>query len=601
MNITNLTISQILEHYRNKDFTPTELIQSLLQRAHDLKEYNSWIYLMSFDEIQPYLETLNGKSPDELPLYGVPFAIKDNIDLKGIPTTAACEAFSYTPAESAYVVQLLINAGAIPLGKTNLDQFATGLVGVRSPFGATKNSFNQEYIAGGSSSGSAVVVAQGLVSFALGTDTAGSGRVPAAFNNILGLKSTRGLLSNRGVVPACKSLDCLAFFTTTTHELCTLFELTAKHDPLDPYSRHEVKTGKHINYRQPPFTFAVPKTEQLEFFGNEDYLLLFSETILELEKLGGIKKEIDFSAFINAAKLLYQGPWVTERYLACESIIEQQPEVLLDVTRTIIGAGKDNTAADAFRAQYKLQACKQITDKILDDCDFLVTPTAGTIYTLDEVENNPIELNSNLGYYTNYMNLLDYTSIAVPSGFTKQGLPFGVTLVSTAFSDRKLLNYAGRLQHALNLPLGATNNKYPEKEVACAAANNLMSIVVCGAHMSELPLNAQLLERDATLVKKCTSAPHYQLVALPGGPPERPGMIRTNKGGVAIEVEVWEMPAEHFGSFLAGIPHPLGLGKVELDNGDWEPGFICEAYIEAESTNISSYGGWRSYIHNKFK
>ena len=596
MNITNMTIAQLRGHYRNQDFTPAELVGHLLTRAQDTEEYKSWIYLMSLEEIQPYLDELEGKTVDDLPLYGIPFAIKDNIDLQGIPTTAACEAFEYTPTESAYVVQLLIAAGAIPLGKTNLDQFATGLVGTRSPYGVTRNAFNPEYISGGSSSGSGVVVAQGLVSFSLGTDTAGSGRVPAALNNILGLKPSRGLLSNRGVVPACKSLDCVALFATTTEDLQTLFQLTAKHDRKDPYARSKPLTGSSPKTTTAYFRFAVPQAEQLKFFGNNQYRKLFLHTVAELEKLGGIKQEVDFSAFIQAAKLLYEGPWVTERYLACEDIVENEPEAMLEVTRSIIAPGKNVLATEAFRAQYRLQACKQITDEIFRGCDFLLTPTAGTIYKIDEVLNDPIQLNSNLGYYTNYMNLLDYASIAVPAGFTEEGLPFGVTLISTAFSDNALLTYAGLLQQAFNLPLGATNNPLPTPQPIPASEAGLINIVVCGAHMSGLPLNHQLQERDATLVKQCQSAPHYKLIALPGGPPERPGMLRQQEGGTAIEVEVWQMPVEHFGSFLAGIPQPLGLGKVELDDGSWETGFICESYIEEASKDISQYGGWRNYL-----
>ena len=599
MNITNMTIAQLHAHYRAGDFTPTELVTYLLGKANALEDYHSWIYLLSLEEIQPYIDALKGKSPDDLPLYGIPFAIKDNIDLAGIPTTAACEAFTYIPNESAYVVELLTEAGAIPIGKTNLDQFATGLVGTRSPYGATKNAFDKNYISGGSSSGSAVVVAQGLVSFSLGTDTAGSGRVPAAFNNILGLKPSRGLLSNQGVVPACRTLDCVAIFATTVSDLNQLLSLTAVFDPDDPYSRKNPKTNQAYKTSAKPFHFAVPQADQLMFFDNTHYQSAFMKSVAELENLGGIKKEIDFSEFLKAARLLYAGPWVTERYLACQPLIDDDPQALLDVTRAIIAPGKDNTATDAFSAQYQLQACKQKTDALLDEVDFLLTPTAGTIYTIQQVQNDPITLNSNLGYYTNYMNLLDYASIAVPAGFTSEGLPFGVTMVSTAFSDNQLLGFASLLQQSLKLPLGATSQALPEQTLPPVAIDDVMNIVVCGAHMSGLSLNHQLLERDAILVKKCKSASMYKLFALPGGPPERPGMIRVEKGGVPIEVEVWQMPTKHFGSFLAGIPHPLGLGKVELDNGDWETGFICESYIVSLATDISIHGSWREFISKK--
>ncbi len=599
MNITNLTINQLHRHYRERDFTPQELIGYLLQRARELSGFNTWIHLMGMNEARPYLDALAGHSPDDLPLYGIPFAIKDNIDLAGIPTTAACEAFAYTPQTSAFVVQRLLAAGAIPLGKTNLDQFATGLVGTRSPYGATKNPFNSEFISGGSSAGSAVAVAQGLASFALGTDTAGSGRVPAAFNNVLGMKPSRGLLSNQGVVPACRTLDCVSLFATTAADLYTLFGITAGYDPGDAYARRNHPGNTTSQSPEPAFSFAVPEDSQLAFFGNHEYQQLFQRTVTALEKLGGDKREIDFKPFLDAARLLYEGPWVTERYLACRALIDEQPDALLDVTRRVISAGRENTAADAFTAQYQLRAFKQQTDALLAPYDFLLTPTAGTIYKIDEVDNEPIKLNSNLGYYTNYMNLLDYASVAVPAGFTPDGMPFGITLIAEAFADQRLLSYARLIQQSLSLPLGATAWKLPTDELPHGSEHDSINLVVCGAHMSGLPLNHQLLERSARLVKACNSAACYRLLALPGGPPERPGMIRVDHDGVAIEVEVWSMPREHFGSFLAGIPHPLGLGKVELDDGSWATGFICEAYIEKASIDISEYGGWRAYIETK--
>lgn len=600
MHIINLTIQQLHQHYRDEDFTPTQLIHYLLDQAQLRADDNAWIHLLTREEVQGYLDNLNGRSLDELPLYGIPFAIKDNIDLAGVPTTAACEAFAYTPTASAFVVQRLLDAGAIPLCKTNLDQFATGLVGTRSPYGATKNAFDGKYISGGSSSGSAVVVAQGLASFALGTDTAGSGRVPAGFNNILGLKPSRGLLSNQGVVPACKSLDCVAIFATTTADLQTLFDVTAVYDPKDAYARRNPETNRYALTAPAAFRFAVPQPEQLKFFGNTHYEKCFQQAIAQLEKFGGIKQEIDFSPFIDAAKLLYEGPWVTERYLACQPLIDDKPQALLDVTRKIIAPGKDKTAAQAFSAQYQLLAYKQLTDALLARYDFILTPTSGTIYTIEDVMHDPVHLNSNLGYYTNYMNLLDYCAIAVPAGFTDTRLPFGITLVADKFADQTLLAYAQRIQQALDLNLGATPWPLPAlSESKSAKGDAHLNLVVCGAHMSGLPLNPQLLERNATLVKQCLSAPHYQLLALPGGPPYRPGMIRVEQGGQAIEVEVWSMPREHFGSFLAGIPHPLGLGKVELDDGNWETGFICEGYVAQQAMDISHYGGWRAYLKSK--
>lgn len=594
MNLENLTIHRLLQHYRDGDFTPHQLITYLLREAEKRTDFNSWIYRMRMEEIQPYIDKLSEFSPEEKPLYGIPFAIKDNIDLAGVPTTAACEAFAYTPTNSALVVKKLINAGAIPLGKTNLDQFATGLVGVRSPYGATRNAFNPDYISGGSSSGSAVVVAQGLVSFALGTDTAGSGRVPAAFNNIMGMKPSRGLVSNQGVVPACRSLDCVAIFATTTSDVNIVFDICKGFDPEDPYSRHCVNPTSISNRK-----FAVPLKTQLSFFGNEEYEALFEESIRLLEKLGWEKHEVDFQPFLDAASLLYSGPWVAERYLACQQIIEQHPQAMMEVTRQIIEPGKQITAVDAFKAQYQLQAHKQKTDDVLQSFDFLLTPTVGTIYTIDEVNDSPLQLNANLGYYTNFMNLLDYAAIAVPAGFTGRGLPFGVTLVSRAFTDSQLLAYSAMIQQSQSLQLGATGWDLPVQRGELSFAENMIKIVVCGAHMKDLPLNHQLTERNATFVSRCYSSKNYKLMALPGGPPQRPGMLRVEQEGSTIEVEVWQMPASHFGSFLTGIPHPLGLGKVELEDGSWETGFICEGYIDNEAEDISQFGGWRAYLQSQ--
>jgi allophanate hydrolase len=598
MNIRNLSIRQLHTHYRNGDFNPQQLCMHLSKQAQSLQHHNTWIYLLSEEELQPYFDRLQGSTPDQLPLYGIPFAIKDNIDLAGIPTTAACKEYEYLAEQSAFVVTQLIAAGAIPLGKTNLDQFATGLVGTRSPYGETRNAFDPDYISGGSSSGSAVAVAQGLVSFSLGTDTAGSGRVPAAFNNIIGMKPSRGLLSNHGVIPACRTLDCVAIFATTTDDLHTLFTISAAYDQQDPYSRRN-PTGNG-NARplsaQKQFSFAVPMPEQLEFFGNDQYRQLFKNSIEQLKQLGGQMHEIDFTPFMDAARLLYEGPWVSERYLATQPLIDENPQALMDVTRSIIVQGKDKTACDAFSSQYKLQACKQITDSILQPYDFLLTPTAGTIYTIDEVNNDPVQLNSNLGYYTNYMNLLDYASIAVPAGFADNGLPFGVTLVSFAFTDQKLLSFAQSLQQSLQLKLGATDWELPAPMEAINAATDYTQIIVCGAHMQGLPLNHQLTERGATLVEQCHSSAHYKLVALPGGPPQRPGMLRVSDAGTAIAVEVWRISVDQLGSFLQGIPQPLGLGKVELYDGRWETGFICEGFVAQNAQDISHLGGWHAYL-----
>ncbi len=431
-----MNISNLKKLYVEKTLTPRELMTQIHERIVSHKENPIWIYTLSQDELEPYLQRLEACDPGSLPLYGIPFSIKDNIDLKGIPTTAACPDYSYIPAESAYVVMTLIEAGAIPVGKTNLDQFATGLVGTRSPYGACQNSIDPKYISGGSSSGSALSVALDMAVFSLGTDTAGSGRVPAAFNNLVGMKPSKGVLSTSGVVPACRSLDCVSIFAQTTEDAQKVFDVAASFDISDPYSRLMPDIQKSIPSN---FRFAVPKADQLKFFGDNEAEALYHQAVKTFEEMGGVAVETDFSPMLEAANLLYYGPWVAERYVAVKEMIEQKPESFIDVTRTIIESGASKSAEDYFNAEYKLKAHKRQSDILLENADFALTPTTGTIYTIEEVNADPIQLNTNLGYYTNFMNLLDFSAYAIPAGFRENGLPFGVTLFAEAFEDRKLL------------------------------------------------------------------------------------------------------------------------------------------------------------------
>ena len=431
-----MTIANLKKLYTDKTLTPRALMKQIKERIKEYTDNPIWIYTLDEKELEPYLKRLEGYEPDSLPLYGIPFAIKDNIDLKGIPTTAACPDYSYVPAESAYVVNVLIAAGAIPVGKSNLDQFATGLVGTRSPYGACQNSINPEYISGGSSSGSAVSVALDMAVFSLGTDTAGSGRVPAAFNNLVGLKPSKGVLSTSGVVPACRSLDCVSIFAKTTEDAQAVFEVAAVFDEADPYSRAMPKIQKSL---PSSFRFAVPKADQLKFFGDDEAEGLYHKAVKTFEAMGGTAIATDFSPMLEAANLLYYGPWVSERYVAVKEMIENKPESFIEVTRTIIESGKSKSAEDYFNAEYKLKAYKRQADMLMQEVDFALTPTTGTIYTIDEVNADPILLNTNLGYYTNFMNLLDFSAYAVPAGFRDNGLPFGVTLFAEVFEDKKLL------------------------------------------------------------------------------------------------------------------------------------------------------------------
>jgi allophanate hydrolase len=591
--IHNLSLPVLQAAYARGDITPRELALQLSAQARRQSDYNAWIYLLDESELEPYLAALEGHSAATLPLYGVPFAIKDNIDLAHIPTTAACPDFAYTPTTSAAVVSVLIAAGAIPLGKTNLDQFATGLVGTRSPYGEGKNSFNPEYISGGSSAGSAIATALGQVSFALGTDTAGSGRVPAVLNNLVGHKPTRGLLSTRGVVPACRTLDCVSIFALSCDDAATLLDIAAWYDAADPYSRPNIFSNRrrYFNPGKPGrFRFGVPL--EPDFQSDVETQALFHDSVRRLQALGGEVVSLDFSPFLEAAKLLYDGPWVSERALATRDVARAS---MLPVIQQIIAGAEGKTAADAFAAQYRLAALKKQCDALLLDLDFVLTPTCPRFYTRAQMAEQPLLNNSLLGTYTNFVNLLDYCATAIPVGFTDCGVPWGVTLFSAAFEDIKLLSYAALLHRDYRLPMGATGHlPAPGADSASVAVAETIEVVVCGAHLQGQPLNWQLTERGGQLLQKTLSAAHYQLYALPDG--KRPAMVRDEHDGAAIEVEVWAMPHTAFGSFVAAIPAPLGIGKVELDDGRWLCGFICDGFGLAGAENISRYGGWRNWL-----
>ncbi|MBT9566697.1 MAG: allophanate hydrolase, partial [Thiobacillus sp.] len=528
-----------------------------------------------------------------LPLYGIPFAIKDNIDLAGLPTTAGCPEYAYTPARHAAVVQRLIDAGAIPLGKTNLDQFATGLNGTRSPYGACRNAFNPEYISGGSSSGSAVAVALGLASFSLGTDTAGSGRVPAAFNNLVGHKPSCGALSTRGVVPACRSLDAVSIFALTAEDAERVLAVAAGFDAEDEYSRPLAPHGFDFG-RVAGFRFGVPMAKDLQFFGNAEAERLFGEAVERMQALGGTAVEIDLVPFLETARLLYGGPWVAERYLAIRDFFDERPDKVFPPVREIIAGGREVSAADTFAHLYKLRAFKRVCDAVWNDIDVMLTPTAGTIYRIDEMQADPIRLNSNLGYYTNFMNLLDLAATAVPAGFQHDGHPFGVTLIAPPHQDGPLLHLASRMQQALGGRLGACTHALPAAETLDLFASGQVEVAVVGAHLSGLPLNHQLTGRNARLVTTTQTAPSYRFYALPDG--KRPGLVKVQEAGAVIACEVWEMPLSQFGSFVAGVPAPLGIGKLELADGSLVNGFICEPIGIEGALDITDSGGWRAWL-----
>ncbi len=600
----SLDLTRLSAAYRSGSTRPSEVVATVLDRLSRRGNDKVWIDVVPRAELEARAAELDTQSAEDLPLYGVPFAIKDNIDLAGRPTTAACPDYGYIAESNAPVVQRLINAGAIAIGKTNMDQFATGLVGTRSPHGACANAFDERYISGGSSSGSAIAVAAGLVSFALGTDTAGSGRVPAAFNNIVGLKPSLGLLSTRGVVPACRTLDCVSIFALTVSDAQTVLQFAEGFDGKDPYSRVPADTRYQFGGH---FRFGVPGAAELEFFGDHQYETLYSEAITHLKKLGGEAIEVDFAPFLETARLLYEGPWVAERWLVIHDLLARNAQAVNPVVRQVIEKASTMSAADAFEASYRLKALRRQTETTWNQVDLLVTPSAATIYTLSQIDADPVTLNSRLGYYTNFVNLLDLSALAVPAGFRDDGLPFGITLVSTAFCERALCELGKRIQRSYGLRLGATGSTMPQADAAPTTPqssnavpptlrrNGAVRVAVCGAHMSGLPLNHQLTDRGARLVRTDCSAARYRLFALEEFSPPRPGMIR-DEPGAAIELEVWEMPAERFGDFVDGIPAPLGIGTVELSDGQQVRGFLCEHYATRNAREITEIGSWRTYL-----
>ncbi|HEX2827032.1 MAG TPA: allophanate hydrolase [Burkholderiales bacterium] len=594
----SLDLTRLQSAYATGALTPTRVVEDVLADVDATRASNPvWIDVAPREVLLAHAGEIEARRArgEPLPLYGVPFAAKDNIDVAGRPTTAACPAFAYAARASAHSVQRLEAAGALCIGKTNLDQFATGLVGTRSPYGACVNPFDARYISGGSSSGSAVAVAAGQVSFALGTDTAGSGRVPAGFCNIVGWKPTRGLLSTRGVVPACRTLDCVSIFALTVGDARVVFDLARGHDKQDPYSRADAPLDERPLAR---WRCGVPRASQLEFCGDALARDAFERALERLAAIGAELVEIDYTPFLETARLLYEGPWVAERLAAIGRFFDEHPDDLHPVTRAIVGSGRKHSAVDAFAAQYTLQALKTRCAAKLAAVDALAVPTAPTIYTHAQVEAEPIRLNTNLGWYTNFVNLLDLAAIAVPTGFRADGLPAGVTLIGPALEDYTLSRLADRLHRASETRLGATRFTLPDAAPGdTAPRKRAVALAVVGAHLSGMPLNHQLTLRGARLIESCATSAQYRLYALPGTTPPKPGLARVgSERGAAIEVELWSVPVEAFGSFVADVPPPLAIGSVTLADGRTVKGFVCEGYALDGARDISGYGGWRNYV-----
>ncbi len=590
------TVAEILAAYRSGAATPADILARSYARLRALNDPAIFIALRNEEDVLAEARALMHDSDGSLPLYGIPVAVKDNIDVGGMPTTAACPAYSYQAEKDATSVARLRAAGALILGKTNLDQFATGLVGVRSPYGVPRNLFDAKLVPGGSSSGSGVAVGSGIVPLALGTDTAGSGRVPAMFNNIVGLKPSLGLVSTTGVVPACRSLDCVSVFALTVDDAMTALAAIGAPDAADPFSRS--RPLHSIGPMPEGLRLGVPLPPQRQFFGDTVFAAAYDEALARFAALGAKIVEVDLEPFYATARLLYEGPWVAERYLTAKDLLATSPDAILPITRQIIAPGEKVTAADAFAAFYKLEAFRRIRDETFRKVDALVLPTAPTIYSLDAVKADPVTLNSRLGTYTNFVNLLDLCGLAVPSSIGANGLPFGVTLLAPGGEDSGLAAIGRQFHHATGLPLGALKVLQPPlQESASVAGADEIAIAVVGAHLSGMPLNGELGSAGGRLLESTATAPHYRLFALAGTKTPKPGLLHVKSGeGTAIELEVWALSDAAFGRFVANIPPPLSIGTLELADGRTVKGFLVEAEAVAGARDISSFGGWRKFV-----
>lgn len=566
---------------------PADVIREVYRRIEAVDDPALFLHLRDMADVVAEAEALDAE-PGDAPLRGMPFVVKDNIDVAGLPTTAACPAFAYTPDRDAFVVARLRQAGALVIGKTNLDQFATGLVGVRSPYGVPRNAIDDALVPGGSSSGSSVAVAHGLVPFSLGTDTAGSGRVPAALNNIVGLKPSLGALSNSGVVPACRTLDTISVFARSVADAYAVFEVACAYDEDDAYAVR-VAAGA---LAAPPHRVrvGVPAPETRRFFGDDTQAEMFDAAIETLRDKGAKLVELDFTPFYDIAELLYEGAWIAERYTVIEDLLRRHPEAVHPTTAAIIGAAESLSAADAFRGLYRLKDLTRTAERTLEGIDALCVPSIPTFYTLADLEADPVTPNSNLGTYTNFVNLLGLSGVTVPTAQRSDGRPGSVTLLARHGEDALAAAIAGMFENTIHTTGSAHTVRHAEADV--------LELAVCGAHMSGLPLNGQLTALGATFRRSMRTAERYRLHALAGGPPFRPGLLRA-ENGARIELEVWAMPKSQVGSFLAAVPSPLSIGTVELEDGTRTLGFLVEAAGLDGAEDITHFGGWRGYLNHQ--
>ncbi|TDR89291.1 allophanate hydrolase [Enterovirga rhinocerotis] len=591
------TIPALHEAY-SKGLDAGAVVAEIYRKIAEAGDPGIFITLVPEDQAKAAAAALGPFDPVSKPLWGVPFAVKDNIDVAGLPTTAACPAFEHVASETAFAVRRLLDAGAILIGKTNLDQFATGLVGVRSPYPVPKNAIDPRYVPGGSSSGSAVAVARGIVAFALGTDTAGSGRVPAALNNIVGLKPSLGAVSGSGMVPACRTLDTISIFAGTVADADAAFRVMAVYDPADAYSR-PLPLPPAPGILPPGLRVGIPDAASRVFAGDADAEAAFDRALADLASVApGKPASVDLAPLFAVAALLYTGPWVAERYQAIREVIETRPEVLHPVTRTIIGGATAYSAADAFAGLYRLADLRRAAEGLWSQIDVLVVPTYPRPRTVADLEADPIGPNSELGTYTNFVNLLDLSALAVPSRARQDGFPSGVTLIAPRGRDGLLAALGARIHAAAGGTIGASKEAVPSiSDSGGRAAAGEIEVVVVGAHLSGMALNHELTSRDGRLLRAGPTTPDYRLFALSGGPPYRPGLMRVADGtGFAIQTETWALSPEAFGTFVAGIPAPLGIGTTRLADGTTPKGFIVEAEGVRGATDISHLGGWRAYM-----
>lgn len=579
MSLTARTIAADVRSGRTSAETvATEALARIA--AYDAVQPQAWISRFPPEAVLAAARAVDARvaAGEDLPLAGVPFAVKDNIDVAGLPTTAACPQFAFAPDANAFVVQRLLDAGAICLGKTNLDQFATGLNGTRSPHGAPRCVFHLDYVSGGSSSGSAVAVGAGLVPFALGTDTAGSGRVPAAFNGLVGLKPSKGRWSTSGLLPACRSLDCITVFARGAEDAALVDDVVAGFDPTDAYARHlaDRPVGRRV---------GVPLAASCPWFGDLEAEQLHAKALERLASLGFELIEVDIAPLLEAARLLYDGPWVAERTAAMADVLATMPEAIDPTVRGIVEAGLRMSAVDAFRGQYRLAEIARHAEAMWERIDMLAVPTSPTIYRVREMLANPVALNSHFGTYTNFVNLLDMAAIAVPAGYRRNATGYGISFFAPAGTDRALLGVAR--EWLADLP-------YARPPLDLEGKMDRIRLAVVGAHLKDMPLHWQLTSREAVLVAETETAPSYRLYAMADSVPPKPALA-WDASGAAIKVEVYELGMEAFGSFVAEVPPPLAIGTVTLADGSSVKGFVAEPRALAGAEDITGFGGWRAW------